>query len=117
AGRHRLSGYSAAPASRAASRRAWRLPVIWTGDVSATVDPTRLAGPADGWITPDDTPPVDLPGPPPWRLSLPAVRAALYRHCLVDAGPFEIYRWVNLAALAHIWPSLDLPDGVASDWH
>jgi hypothetical protein len=30
--------------------------------------------------------------------------------------PFDIYRWVNLADLAALWPGLDLPVGLRAEW-
>jgi hypothetical protein len=89
---------------------------VWTGNYSGTVELSRLAGPRDGYVTATDALRVRPPGSPPWRLSDPGVRVAVYQHCLVQGTQFEIYRWVNLEDLAGIWSELNLPQGVHDEW-
>jgi hypothetical protein len=89
---------------------------VWTGNYSGTVELSRLAGPRDGYVTATDALHVRPPGSPPWRLSDPGVRVAVYQHCLTRGTQFEIYRWVNLHDLARIWPELTLPQGVRDEW-
>lgn len=89
---------------------------VWTGDCSGTVELARLAGPHDALLCEADAAHLRLPGPGPWRLAVTAVRAALYRYCLVSGTQFDIYRWVNLADLATVWASMRLPTGVRREW-
>lgn len=89
---------------------------VWTGRYSATVDLARLAGPRDGLLTVTDAGRLRLPGEPPWPLSSPDIRAALYECCLVCGTQFDIYRWVNLTDLAAVWTMLRLPPGVRHEW-
>lgn len=104
---------SADPVDRA---RSAGITAVWTGDYSGTVELSRLAGPRDGFVTASDALHVRPAGSPPWRLSDPGVRVAVYQHCLTRGTQFEIYRWVNLEDLAGVWPDLDLPQGVRNEW-
>jgi len=104
---------SADPVDRA---RSAGITAVWTGDYSGTVELSRLAGPRDGLVTASDALHVRPAGSPPWRLSDPGVRVAVYQHCLTRGTQFEIYRWVNLEDLAGVWPDLDLPQGVRNEW-
>lgn len=101
------------PVSRA---RAAGVTAVWTGDCSATVELSRLAGPHEGIVQQAEGERWSLPGRGPWDFAEPAVRRAAYEFCLVAGSQFDIYRWVNLTDLAAQWHALDLPDGVRGDW-
>lgn len=102
---------STTPLARA---RAAGITAAWTGTCSATVELARLEGPHAGAIPGGF--PTALPGSPPWDVSDTDVRVALYRWALTEGTQFDIYRWVNLADLAEIWPLLALPDGIHEEW-
>lgn len=102
-----------APAERALAAG---IAAAWTGHCDGTVDLKRLAGPRDCELTVADVGFLNLPGSPPWRLSRPSVRCALYEWALTHGTQFDIYRWVNLVDLAAVWDELNLSDGVRAEW-
>ena len=101
------------PATRAAQAG---ITAVWTGDCSGSVELARLAGPRDGLLTASDAGRLRRAGRAPWSLADPAVRAALYEHCLICGTQFDIYRWVNLADLAAVWHLMRLPAGIGDEW-
>jgi len=95
------------------------LPVtVWTADLSATVDLTRCAGPRGGRTRAPSCMTGGCPclSPAEIDLSESVNKARLYECCLNRGTPFDIYRWVNLADLAALWPGLHLPVGLRAEW-
>lgn len=91
--------------------------VVWTADCSATVELARCAGPHDGRVrmpacctAPEPSPGAEI------DLSLATTKVRLYECCLSRGTPFDIYRWVNLADLAALWPRLSLAPAVRAEW-
>lgn len=89
---------------------------VWAGDYGGTIDLGRLAGPHDAVLTAAEASRFRFAGSAPVRLSAPGVRKRLYEHCLTSGTQFDVYRWINLPALATVWHKLTLPNGVRRDW-
>ncbi|MEO7126546.1 MAG: hypothetical protein ABI382_11605 [Nakamurella sp.] len=83
---------------------------------SAAVVLARLAGPRQATLTAADAARVGLTGPPPWELSRPNVRIALYQWALATGAQFDTYRWISLIDLAAVWRELHLPEGIHEEW-
>lgn len=89
---------------------------IWAPDGISTIELARLEGPHDAELTRRQADAYGIACAGPWRLSDPRVRAAVYRHCLTEGSPFEIYRAVNLLDLAQVFAELELPEPIRYDW-
>lgn len=88
----------------------------WTGDCSATIVLARLAGPRDGPVSASEARRSGLRGKPPWTLSNPEVRVAVYERVLTNGTQFDCYRWINLIDLATVWHQLHLPHAIRTQW-
>lgn len=88
----------------------------WIGDCSATIILSRLEGPHDAEVPQTVARQCGLTGAPPWRLSDPQVRAAVYAHMLTFGTNHDCYRWINLVDLASVWDRMDLSPGVRAEW-
>ena len=89
---------------------------IWAPDGSGTIELARLAGPTCGLVMA----PAHLLGmirdTPAWNLDDDQVKIRLYELCLTAGGPFDVYRYVNLAELLRLWAALDLPANITETW-
>jgi hypothetical protein len=88
----------------------------WIGDCSATIELSRLQGPHDGDVPATVARLCGLRGRPPWRLSDPAVRAAVYAYMLTFGTNHDCYRWINLVDLAGVWHRMHLSPSVRAEW-
>lgn len=89
---------------------------VWAGDSGNVIELDRLAGPRTGRVEPPRHLFPESPEPITLNLDLPADKARLYTACLLRGSPYDIYRYVNLADLAVLLPTLDLPGVVADAW-
>jgi hypothetical protein len=89
---------------------------VWAGDSGSVIELDRLDGPRTGRIELPHYLFPDVPDTVILDLDEPRHKALLYTACLRRGSPYDVYRYVNLADLAVLLPTLSLPKPIADAW-
>lgn len=89
---------------------------VWAGNSGSVIELDRLEGPRTGRIEPPQHLFPEFPGTVTLDLDKPPHKARLYTACLRRGSPYDVYRYVNLADLGILLPTLALPTAIADAW-
>jgi hypothetical protein len=89
---------------------------VWAGNSGGIIELDRLEGPRTGRIEPPEYLFPESAATVTLDLDVPQHKARLYTACLCHGNPYDVYRYVNLADLKILLPTLRLPESIADAW-
>jgi hypothetical protein len=89
---------------------------VWAGNSGSIIELDRLDGPRTGRVELPHHLFPDAPQRVVLDLDEPGHKARVYTACLLRGSPYDVYRYVNLADLADLLPTLSLPSTLAEAW-